>query len=138
MSLTSGSRLGPYEVRGVIGAGGMGEVYRARDTTLHRDVAIKVLPAAVAGHPRRLVRFERRTRGLADEADLAPGQQDGVALVRGAAERRGKGALGIGGDRIKNGAHGPYCGPKPRLGDRRRRRLQGRSVSSSPRWSLAL
>ncbi len=65
MSLEIGSRLGPYEVLGVIGAGGMGEVYRARDRNLHRDVAIKVLPATAADSPRRLRRFEREARALA-------------------------------------------------------------------------
>ena len=48
MSLTAGSRLRPYEITALIGAGGMGEVLRARDTKLHRDVAIKVLPAGFA------------------------------------------------------------------------------------------
>ena len=65
MPLAVGVRLGPYEVLGVIGAGGMGEVYRARDTKLQRDVAIKVLPAAMVGNPKRLVRFEREARALA-------------------------------------------------------------------------
>jgi serine/threonine protein kinase len=51
MSLAIGSRLGPYEIQSAIGAGGMGEVYRARDTQLDRDVAIKVLPEAFATLP---------------------------------------------------------------------------------------
>jgi len=54
MTLTSGTRLGPYEVVAAIGAGGMGEVLRAKDTKLGRDVAIKVLPAAFAQDPERL------------------------------------------------------------------------------------
>lgn len=61
MSLQSGSRLGPYEVVELVGAGGMGEVYRARDTRLGRDVAVKVLPAGVAD-PDRLRRFEQEAR----------------------------------------------------------------------------
>jgi len=65
VALTIGGRIGPYEIQGVIGAGGMGEVYRARDTKLQRDVAIKVLPVAMAANPRRLVRFEREARALA-------------------------------------------------------------------------
>ena len=65
MSLASGTRLGPYEIVSAIGAGGMGEVYRARDTRLHRDVAIKVLPAAFAADPDRLARFEREAQTLA-------------------------------------------------------------------------
>ncbi len=56
MALFSGQRLGPYEVVGSLGAGGMGEVYRARDTALNRDVAIKVLPEAFATNPEQLTR----------------------------------------------------------------------------------
>ena len=65
MALTAGTRVGPYEILAPIGAGGMGEVYRARDTKLDRDVAIKVLPAAFAQDPERLARFEREAKVLA-------------------------------------------------------------------------
>src|SRR5919106_2614507 len=65
MPLTSGTRLGSYEITAAIGAGGMGEVYRARDTKLHRDVAIKVLPELFARDPERLARFEREAQLLA-------------------------------------------------------------------------
>ena len=65
MSLPSGTRLGPYEILAPIGAGGMGEVYRARDTKLDRDVAIKILPDAFAADPERLARFEREAKTLA-------------------------------------------------------------------------
>ena len=65
MSLGAGTRLGPYEISGRIGSGGMGEVYRARDTRLGRDVAVKVLPAAMAGDPDRQARFEREARVVA-------------------------------------------------------------------------
>jgi eukaryotic-like serine/threonine-protein kinase len=65
MSLAIGTSLGPYHVIGSLGAGGMGEVYRACDTTLDREVAIKVLPEAVARGPERLARFEREARALA-------------------------------------------------------------------------
>jgi len=65
MALSAGTRLGAYEVIGPLGAGGMGEVYRAKDTRLRRDVAIKVLPADVAAHPDRLARFEREARTVA-------------------------------------------------------------------------
>src|SRR5271165_3370816 len=65
MPLSSGSRLGPYEIVAPLGAGGMGEVYRARDTKLDRDVAIKVLPDALAQDPERLARFEREAKVLA-------------------------------------------------------------------------
>lgn len=62
MHLTPGGRLGPYEITGAIGAGGMGEVYRARDSRLGREVAIKVLPREVSHDPERLGRFEREAR----------------------------------------------------------------------------
>jgi eukaryotic-like serine/threonine-protein kinase len=65
MSLTSGARLGPYEIRGPLGAGGMGEVHRARDPRLGRDVAIKVLPPVFAADPERLARFEQEARAVA-------------------------------------------------------------------------
>jgi serine/threonine protein kinase/Tol biopolymer transport system component len=65
MPLAPGQRLGPYEVVSTLGAGGMGEVYRARDTALNRDVAIKVLPDAFAKDPDRLTRFTREARALA-------------------------------------------------------------------------
>ena len=65
MALESGSRLGPYEITVLIGAGGMGQVYRARDTKLGRDVAIKVLPDLFAEDPERLARFQREAQVLA-------------------------------------------------------------------------
>src|SRR3984885_5868759 len=65
MALTSGTNLGPYEILSPIGAGGMGEVYRARDTRLGRDVAIKVLPEALAHDADRLRRFEQEARTIA-------------------------------------------------------------------------
>ena len=65
MTLTPGTRLGSYEVIAQIGAGGMGEVYRATDTNLGRDVAIKVLPEAFAADADRLARFDREARTLA-------------------------------------------------------------------------
>src|ERR1022692_1228998 len=65
MALTSGTKLGPYEIQSPLGAGGMGEVYRARDTRLGRDVAIKVLPEALANDADRLRRFEQEARTIA-------------------------------------------------------------------------
>src|SRR5207237_6433403 len=65
MPLSPGLRLGPYEIVSAIGAGGMGEVYRARDTKLGRDVALKVLPEAFAADPDRLARLHREAQVLA-------------------------------------------------------------------------
>src|SRR4029450_11061478 len=65
MSLSSGTRLGPYEIRTLIGAGGMGEVYRATDTNLKRPVAIKVLKESIAAERERLARFQREAEALA-------------------------------------------------------------------------
>src|SRR3954453_9952743 len=65
MSLTSGSKLGPYEIVAPIGAGGMGEVYRAHDSRLGRDVALKVLPESFSKDAERLARFEQGARAVA-------------------------------------------------------------------------
>jgi len=65
VSLAPGRRLGPYEIVAPLGAGGMGEVYRARDTRLGRDVAVKVLPGAFAQDRDRRARFEREARAVA-------------------------------------------------------------------------
>ena len=65
MALTPGARRGPYEILAKIGDGGMGEVYRAGDTTLKRDVAIKMLPDVFASNPERRARFEREAKMLA-------------------------------------------------------------------------
>src|SRR5580658_6204060 len=64
MSLTSGAKLGPYEIQSPLGAGGMGEVYRARDTRLGRDVAIKILPSHLSDNPEAKQRFEREARAI--------------------------------------------------------------------------
>src|SRR5215472_3387516 len=65
MPLQAGSRLGPYEILSPLGAGGMGEVYRARDTKLNRDVALKILPASFTNDPERVARFRREAQVLA-------------------------------------------------------------------------
>jgi eukaryotic-like serine/threonine-protein kinase len=87
MPLTTGARLGPYEVLSPLGAGGMGEVYRAHDSRLDREVAIKVLPERMAQDPVALLRFEREAKSLAALSHpsvlmiLDFGQQDGVAYA---------------------------------------------------------
>src|SRR6478752_6476595 len=64
MTLTTGSRLGPYQILGSIGAGGMGEVFRARDTRLERDVALKVLPSHLSSSEEMRQRFEREAKAI--------------------------------------------------------------------------
>ena len=87
LSLTSGARLGPYEILSPLGAGGMGEVYRARDTRLDRTVAIKVLPAHFAGNADMAQRFEREARAISALthphicALYDVGNQDGTAFL---------------------------------------------------------
>src|ERR1700739_2828075 len=65
MPLSAGARFGPYEILALIGAGGMGEVYRAKDTRLKREVALKMLPEAFANNPERMARFQREAELLA-------------------------------------------------------------------------
>lgn len=87
MSLAPGTKLGPYEIVAPIGAGGMGEVYRARDSRLNRDVAIKVLPAAFSADAERLRRFEQEARALSalNHPNLLAiydiGSQDGIEYL---------------------------------------------------------
>src|SRR5882724_1418803 len=87
MSLTAGSRLGGYEIVAPLGAGGMGEVYRARDTKLHRDVAIKVLLPAVENDPDRMARFSREAQVLASR------NHPNIAHIHGLEEAAGVTAL---------------------------------------------
>ncbi len=87
MALTTGTKLGPYEILAPLGAGGMGEVYRARDTRLGRDVALKILPESFAREPDRLRRFEQEARAVAALnhpnilAVFDIGQQDGSPFL---------------------------------------------------------
>ncbi|HET9261725.1 MAG TPA: protein kinase [Vicinamibacterales bacterium] len=87
MALSSGTRLGPYEILSALGAGGMGEVYRARDTKLDRDVAIKVLPAACVFDPERVARFRREARMIAAL------NHPNIAAIHGVDESDGMAAL---------------------------------------------
>ena len=86
MTLAAGSKLGPYEILGPIGAGGMGEVYRARDPRLGRDVAIKVLPASFSADPDRLRRFEQEARaaGLLNHPNITIVYDIGTNAIDGA------------------------------------------------------
>ncbi len=87
LTLSVGTRLGVFEIVGPLGAGGMGEVYRARDTTLHRDVAIKILPEAFAADADRLARFRREAHLLAAL------NHPNIATIHGVEESSGVRAL---------------------------------------------
>ena len=87
MSLQAGVRFGPYEVTGLLGAGGMGEVYRARDTRLKREVALKILPESFAADPDRLARFQREAEVLASL------NHPHIAAIYGLEETNGQQAL---------------------------------------------
>ncbi len=84
MALSAGTRLGPYEILAPLGAGGMGEVYRATDTKLGREVAIKVLPSEVTGDAQRLARFQREAHLLASL------NHPNIAAIHGLEEADGK------------------------------------------------
>ena len=109
MTLSAGVRLGPYEMDALLGAGGMGEVYRARDTRLGRTVAVKVLPASFAADPERRIRFEREARAIAslNHPHICTlhdvGEQDGLYFIvmeyvegQSLADRLLEGALPLG------------------------------------------
>ena len=102
MPIAKGARLGPYEILSAIGAGGMGEVYRARDTRLKRDVAIKVLPDAFATDRSRVARFQR-------EAELlATLNHPNIAHIHGLEESDGSVALVlelVDGPTLADGSH---------------------------------
>src|SRR5438477_4296712 len=89
MQLSPGDKLGPYEILAPLGAGGMGEVYRTRDTQLERDVAIKVLPRALANDPERLARFDREAK------ILAALNHPNIAVIYGLVESDGQRALAM-------------------------------------------
>ena len=106
--IPSGSRLGPYEIVGTLGAGGMGEVYRARDTQLNRSVAIKVLPELFAADSERLARFTREAQTLAalnhpNIAHIYGLEGDGSArATAGAGNGAGRGRGPLGADRSRS------------------------------------
>ena len=97
MALASGTKLGPYEIQSPLGAGGMGEVYRARDTRLERTVAIKVLPPHLSSSPDLKQRFEREARSISSlnhpricilhdvghqDSDLPRGNENACSFVK--------------------------------------------------------
>ena len=105
MALALGTKLGPYDIVALLGAGGMGEVYRATDSRLGRDVALKVLPEAFARDAQRMARFEREAKFLASL------NHPNIASIYGLEESDGTRALVMElvegqtlGERIKNGA----------------------------------
>src|ERR1035437_9000889 len=108
MALTPGTKLGPYEILAALGAGGMGEVYRARDTRLERRVAVKILPSHLSENPEAKQRFEREARTISslNHPNICTlhdvGHQDGVDYLvmehlegQTLAERLSKGPLPI-------------------------------------------
>ena len=128
MSLTAGAKLGPYEILAPIGAGGMGEVYRAKDPRLGRDVAIKVLPASFSADADRLRRFEQEARaaGVLNHPNITAVHDIGTARRRalrrpGAARRRDAARRSLSGGRLpprKAIDYAPPDRPRPRRGAR--------------------
>ena len=123
-SYVAGTRLGPYEILSPLGVGGMGEVYRARDESLSREVAIKVLPAEVATDPDRLARFRREAQLLAalnhpniaaihglDQADGKPFLVMELVDGQDLADRMWRGPIPVGGGPA---AAAPHVGRKGR------------------------
>ena len=139
MELSAGARLGPYEIRGLVGRGGMGEVYRAHDPRLGRDVALKVLPARFAENPYRLRRFSQEARSagalnhpnIVDVHDLGEAEGlpyvvlellEGETLAHSPAPRAGR----VSGARSRSAC-------RSRAGSPRRTRRESSTVTSSPR-----
>ena len=124
LALNPGARLGPYEILSALGAGGMGEVYRARDTKLNRDVAIKVLPESFASDAERLARFTREAQTLASL------NHPNIAHIHGLEESDGVRAL------VMELVEGEICRSASRAGrsrSTRRCRSRGRSPRRSKR-----
>ena len=135
MALAAGTRLGPYEILGPIGAGGMGEVYRARDTRLGRDVAVKVLPGDASHTPERLHRFEQEAR-LAGSLN-----HPNVLTLFDVGISRGRAVPRHGAPRGTHAARRARCGPaavakgnrlRPAGGPRPRRRPRARRRPPRP------
>src|ERR1700677_1145565 len=136
MPVSAGTRLGPYEVLAPIGAGGMGEVYRARDSRLGREVALKILPAAFASDPDRVRRFEQEGRAAAalNHPNIVviydAGSEGGVFYVASEPAREGP----SGGCRDRKA--GPLEGVFASLSDRIRRHTEHKSRCGLPEFGL--
>ena len=134
-STLSGRRLGVFDLQELLGVGGMGEVYRAQDTRLGRDVAIKILPAAFGAHPARLARLEREARVLASL------NHPNIGAIYGLEESDGIKALVLevveGEDLAQRIARGPMPLTEAlpdRQADRRRSRSRARAGHHPPRF----
>jgi serine/threonine protein kinase len=114
VTLTPGSRFGAYEIVEPVGAGGMGEVYRARDVRLDRNVALKVLPQAFTRDAERLARFDREARVLASL------NHPGIAAIHGIEECNGLRALVL--EFVEGGTLAIGCSPGARCRSMRRSR----------------
>ncbi len=138
-----GTRLGPYEIAAQIGVGGMGEVYRATDTKLDRDVAIKVLPASLASDPDRIARFQREARSIsAQPSTIVPLQCR--AFDRCGYAVRGRNPIvptdpthGIAASRVRILARTSSLAPRPTSQTPRRATLAKRRACGVPPWAAS-
>src|SRR5215831_8766592 len=126
MALAAGDKLGPYEILASIGAGGMGEVFRARDTMLKREVALKVLPAAFVQDPERMARFQREAEVLAslDHPNIGP--------IYGLVESDGSRSL------VLALIEGPTLADHLRSDPYRKRKRSRLRVRSPKRWNMRM
>ena len=95
MPLTTGTRLGPYEIQSALGTGGMGEVYKARDTRLERTVAIKVLPESLSRDPQFRERFDREARAISQPDHIIPAADGQRFLMKSSVGGREESTLNI-------------------------------------------
>ncbi len=134
MALNSGTNLGPYQIQAPLGAGGMGEVYRARDVKLDRAVAIKVLPDALARDPERLARFEREAKVLASLNHPNIAQIYGLKNRGRQHGRRARAGDGAGSRRADQRSAAARDRAELREADRRRARSRARERNRASRF----